>query len=168
MIPKKNHVILKPISSDKIGNGLLYGQFPDSTFSGIVMHVSDTGCKGIEVGMRVKYNQYAPKIIDRENILVRATDIYFIEEDAPKLIQNRIWVEYDESYKVLDNGLILVKNDQPHLVWGVVKVVGDECIDIKQGDKILFPYGVSVKHEYKGERMLLIRETDIYAIEEGE
>jgi co-chaperonin GroES (HSP10) len=170
MKPKKKHIIIKPQSSDKIGSGILYSHLPDSTFYGEVIAVSEVGCEGIKVGDKVKYNRYAPKIIDSEHILVKATDVFYIigEDDKPHVIQDRIIISFDDGYKLLDSGIVLVTNDKPHLVWGVVEDIGSECNIVKRGMKILFPYGVSVKEEHKGEKCLLIRETDIYAVEEAD
>ncbi len=79
---------------------------------------------------------------------------------------NRITVKPEGSADKSKGGLFIpdtVKNkDEPQT--GTVIEVGEEIMDIKPGDKILFGKGSGTKIKFKEQEFIIIRSCDVFII----
>lgn len=85
-----------------------------------------------------------------------------------KPLADRVLVRPAEAEKVTAGGIIIPSTAQEKPMEGEVIAVGqgkkDEPLTVKKGDKVLYGKYSGTEITYEGEKYLIMRESDIYAI----
>ena len=78
-----------------------------------------------------------------------------------KPLGTRILVVEDAPKEMTDGGIIIPDTAKQKSMTGTVSFVGNECKEVKSGDKVLYPQDTGSPLNLNGTEYLLMREEDI-------
>ena len=81
-----------------------------------------------------------------------------------KLLGNRVLIKPAQAEDVTKSGIIILESGKEAPNKGVVDNVGDDCVSVKIGDKVLFEARAFKEIKVGVENVLLGNETNVIAI----
>lgn len=82
-------------------------------------------------------------------------------------LDNFIMVRPEEVETITKGGIHLIEHQQDKPRYGKVLEVGPECKDVAEGDCVLYGKYAGNEIKFKGEDILLLRESDLFYIDDN-
>lgn len=83
-----------------------------------------------------------------------------------KPIKKNILVRLDDQVEVSKGGIVIPERSKRPEEWGTVVEVGEDCKEVRAGDRVYVEKTQGTRYVHKGKDMIVILEMKVLAMEE--